>query len=68
MAAKEKHDYPIVLTTKHVQEIMECGVSSASVYIREASAYLKQQGKLAPLHVVRNGRIPRDLFFEVYGI
>lgn len=47
---------------------MDCGESSASVYIREASAYLKQQGKLAPLHVVRNGRIPRDLFFEVYGI
>ncbi|MDO4927344.1 MAG: hypothetical protein Q3980_17030 [Turicibacter sp.] len=65
---KEKKDYPLVLTTKHVQEIMECGASSASVYIREASAYLKKQGKLAPLHVVRNGRIPRDLFFEVYGI
>ncbi len=65
---KEKKDYPLVLTTKHVREIMECGASSASIYIRGASAYLKQQGKLVPLHVVRNGRIPRDLFFEVYGI
>ena len=68
MAVKEKHDYPIVLQNKHIREIMDCSESSASVYIREASAYLKQQGKLAPLHVVRNGRIPRDLFFEVYGI
>ena len=68
MVVKEKCDYPIVLTTKHVQEIMGCKATAAGKYIREASAVLKQQGKLAPLHIVSKGRIPRDLFFEVYGI
>ena len=65
---KEKKDYPLVLNTQHVMEIMGVQATAARTYIREASAYLKQEGKLAPLYVVSKCRIPRDLFFEVYGI
>lgn len=65
---KEKKDYPIVLSTKHVVEILGCSETTARQYINHASAILKQQGKVALVDVVRNARIPRDLFFDIYGI
>lgn len=68
MTVKQKSDYPLVLNTQHVMEIMGVQATAARTYIRQASAELKQQGKLAPLYVVSKCRIPRDLFFEVYGI
>ena len=65
---KEKNDYPIVLSTRHVVEILECSETTARQYINHASTVLKQQGKVALIDVVRNARIPRDLFFEIYRI
>lgn len=65
---KEKGDYPIVLSTKHIVEILDCSETTARQYINQASSILRQQGKLALVDVVRNARIPRDLFFEIYGI
>lgn len=68
MAVKEKHDYPIVLTGKHVAEIMDCSHPTASNYIKAALAELKKQGKLPLNAVSAKLLVPRDLFFEVYGI
>lgn len=65
---KEKKDYPIVLSTKHVVEILGCSETTARQYINHASSILKQQGKVALVDVVRNARIPRDIFFDIYGI
>ena len=65
---KEKADYSIVLQTKDVMEIMGCSSTTAAQYIKVASANLKNQGKIPPIDVVKNLRIARDLFFEVYGI
>lgn len=66
--SKNKFDFPIILTTKHVSEIMECSSTTAAKYINVASAELRKKGKLAPIDVVKNLRIPRDAFFEIYGI
>lgn len=68
MQVKEKKDYPLVLKVEHVMEIMGVKRTAASAYIREASETMKAQGKLPPLHVVSKSRIPRDVFFELYGI
>ncbi len=93
---KEKHDYPIVLTVKHVQEIMGCGKTSAYEFVNIVSAHMKKQGKIPPketvgktsayefvnivsAHMKKQGKIPpketvgravvpRDVFFELYGI
>ncbi len=65
---KEKTDYPIVLQTKDVMEIMGCSPTTAAQYIKIASAKLKEQGKIPPIDVVKNLRVPKSLFFEVYGI
>jgi len=65
---KEKADYPIVLQTKDVMEIMGCSSTTAAQYIKIASAKLKEQGKTAPIDVVKNLRISRDLFYGIYGI
>lgn len=66
--SKEKADYPIVLQTKDVMELFDCSSTTAAQYIKVASAKLKEQGKIAPIDIVKNLRISRDLFFEVYGI
>lgn len=66
--AKEKHDYPIVLSVSDVQEIMGCGKTSAYEMVKVASAYMKKQGKTPPQETVRRAIIPRDVFFEMYGI
>lgn len=66
--SKNKLDYPIVLKAKDIEEIMACKEDSARKYINIASAELRKRGKLPPIDVVSNSRIPRDLFFEVYGI
>lgn len=68
MNVKKKTDYPIVLTAEHVQEIMACSSTSARQYINVAAIELRKSGKLPPTDVIRNSRIPRDLFFEIYGI
>ena len=65
---KEKIDYPIVLQAKDVMEIMACSSTTAAQYIKVASAKLKDQGKIPPVDVIKNLRVPRDLFFEIYGI
>lgn len=65
---KEKSDYPIVLTVKHVQEIMGCGKTSAYQFVKMASAHMKQQGKIPPQDTVGRAIVPRDVFFEIYGI
>lgn len=65
---KEKSDYPIMLGTSHVMALFECSSTTAAQYIKVASAKLREQGKIPPIDVVKNLRIPRDLFFEVYGI
>lgn len=65
---KGKIDYPIVLQTKDVMEVMVCSSTTAAQYIKVASARLKEQGKIPPIDVVKNLRISRDLFFEIYGI
>lgn len=65
---KEKSDYPLVLTANHVSEIMGCAMSAARTYINTASSELRKRGKLPPTDVVKNARIPRDLFFDIYGI
>ncbi|GEA33603.1 helix-turn-helix domain-containing protein [Clostridium diolis] len=65
---KEKADYPIVLQTKDVMEIMGCSSTTAAQYIKIASAKLKEQGKIPPVDVVKNLRIPRDQFYFIYGI
>jgi len=65
---KTKTEYPLVLTAKDVAEIMQCSTSAARNYISVASAELRNQGKLPPVDVVRNARVPKDLFFNVYGI
>ena len=65
---KEKNDYPIVLTTVHVQEIMQCSPTSARQYINVASIEIKKQGKIPPKDVVRRAIIPRDFFFDFYGL
>jgi hypothetical protein len=67
-AYKQKSDYPIVLQGKDVMELFDCSSTTAAQYIKIASAKLKEQGKVPPIDVVKNLRIPRDLFFEVYGI
>ncbi len=65
---KEKHDYPIVLTVKHVQEIMGCGKTSAYEFVNIVSAHMKKQGKIPPKETVGRAVVPRDVFFELYGI
>jgi hypothetical protein len=65
---KEKSDYPIMLGTGHVMILFDCSSTAASQYIKVASAKLREQGKIPPIDVIKNLRIPRDLFFEVYGI
>ncbi len=65
---KDKSDYPIVLTTVHVQEIMQCSPTSARQYINVASIEIKKQGKIPPKDVVRRAIIPRDFFFDFYGL
>lgn len=65
---KEKSDYPIVLTTVHVQEIMQCSPTSARQYIKIVAAELKKAGKMPPTDVVKRARVPRDFFFDFYGL
>lgn len=65
---KEKSDYPIVLTTVHVQEIMHCSPTSARQYIKVVAEKLKKVGKMPPTDVVKSARVPRDFFFEFFGI
>lgn len=65
---KEKADYPIVLQTKDVMEIMGCSSTTAAQYIKIASAKLKEQGKIPPTDVVKNLRVSKNKFFEIYGI
>jgi len=66
ISTKTKEDYPIVLTPSHVAEIMGCCKTSAGQYIKEANLELKKRGLL--VNVIKNARIPRDRFFEIYGI
>ena len=63
---KTKEDYPIILTPTHVAEIMGCCSTSATKYINEANLELKRRGLL--VNIIKNARIPRDRFFEIYGI
>ena len=63
---KAKEDYPIILTPAHVAEIMGCCKASAGRYIREANLELQRRGII--VNVIKNARIPRDKFFEIYGI
>lgn len=63
---KTKEDYPIILTPTHVAEIMGCCSTSATKYINEANQELKRRGLL--VNIIKNARIPRDRFFEIYGI
>jgi hypothetical protein len=65
---KEKKDYPIVLTTRHVKEMMNCSEPTARVYIKTANARLKQEGKIPCLEVANIARVPRDYFFNMFGI
>ncbi|WP_010293558.1 hypothetical protein [Clostridium senegalense] len=65
---KNKIDYPIVLTTKHVVEIMECSEPAARTYIKTVNKILEQEGKINPQLVVNNARVSRDKFFKEYGI
>ena len=64
----KKEDYPLVLEAKHVVEILGVSETTAKKYIKEASLELKKQGKIPLNGVTRRVLIPRDLFFEVYGI
>lgn len=66
ISTKTKEDYPIVLTPSHVAEIMDCCNTSATKYINEANQELKRRGLL--VNIIKNARIPRDRFFEIYGI
>ena len=66
ISTKTKEDYPIVLTPAHVSEIMDCCNTSATKYINEANLELKRRGLL--VNIIKNARIPRDRFFEIYGI
>lgn len=65
---KSKEDYPIVLTTNHVVEIMDCSKTTAAQYIKAANAELKKRGIISPIDIAKNLRISRDKFFEIYGI
>lgn len=65
---KEKNDYPIVLTPKHVKEIMDCSEPTARTYIKTANAKLKEEGKIPCLEVANISRVPRDYFFQMFGI
>lgn len=65
---KNKQDYPIVLTTKHVKEILNCSEPTARTYIKTANARLKQEGKISCLEVASISRVPRDYFFNMLGI
>jgi hypothetical protein len=66
ISTKTKEDYPIVLTPSHVAEIMDYCNTSATKYINEANLELKRRGLL--VNIIKNARIPRDRFFEIYGI
>lgn len=66
--AKEKTDYPIILTAKHVAEIMICSEPTARTYIKTANAKLVEQGKLSTAAISNISRIPRDYFFQLFGI
>ncbi|CUM89793.1 MerR family transcriptional regulator [Turicibacter sanguinis] len=68
MGVKEKHDYPIVLNAKHVQEILGVGKTTAIKFIKEANVRLRKEGKIPPTDISTRVIISRDLFFEVYGI
>ncbi|URZ15298.1 hypothetical protein [Clostridium felsineum] len=65
---KEKTDYPIVLTAKHVAEIMSCSEVTARTYIKTVNAKLTEQGKLSSNAISKISRVPRDYFFEIFGI
>lgn len=65
---KTKADYPLILTASDVQEIMNCKRTSAYQFINRASAYMKGKGQIPPKETVNRAVIPRDLFFELYGI
>lgn len=65
---KSKNDYPLVLTSKHVAEILDCSEPTARTYINQINASLKKEGKVTCKDFARIARVPRDKFFEAFGI
>lgn len=63
---KKREDYPLMLSTKEVIELMQVGEDSARKYIREANRMLQAEGYLVP--VVRRSLVPRDKFFKLMGL
>lgn len=63
---KTREDYPMVLSTKEVMELMQVKEDSARKFIAVANRQLQAEGYIVP--VVRRSLVPRDKFFRIMGL